>query len=92
VDAARYLPGVDAAVEGDDLVAGTFQGIIAGRHAMEPVGLDRIMAVAGSANIGSWRVMEKAGMRYQRLVNYYGLEGLKKYVAERSWWSPPPGS
>jgi hypothetical protein len=26
------------------------------------------------------------------LVNYFGLEGLKKYVAERGWWSPPPGS
>jgi RimJ/RimL family protein N-acetyltransferase len=61
-------------------------------HGLGPVGLDRIMAVAMSANIGSWRVMEKARMRYQGLVNYYGLEGLKKYVAERAWWSPPPGS
>ena len=61
-------------------------------HGLGPVGLDRIMAVAMPENIGSWRVMEKAGMRYQGLVNYYGLEGLKKYVAERGWWSPPPGS
>ena len=61
-------------------------------HGLGPVGLDRIMAVAMPANIGSWRVMEKAGMRYQGLVSYYGLEGLKKYVAERGWWSRPPGS
>jgi RimJ/RimL family protein N-acetyltransferase len=61
-------------------------------HGLGPVGLDRIMAVALLANVGSWRVMEKAGMRYQGLVNYYGLEGLKKYVAERDWWRPPPGS
>ena len=61
-------------------------------HGLGPVGLDRIMAVAMPENIGSWRVMEKAGMRYQGLVNYFGLEGLKKYVAERGWWSPPPGS
>ena len=61
-------------------------------HGLGPVGLDRIMAVAMPENIGSWRVMEKAGMRHQGLVDYYGLEGLKKYVAERDWWSPPPGS
>ena len=60
-------------------------------HGLGPVGLDRIMAVAMRENIGSWRVMEKAGMRYQGLVNYYGLEGLKKYVAERDWWRPPAG-
>jgi [ribosomal protein S5]-alanine N-acetyltransferase len=58
-------------------------------HGLGPVGLDRIMAVAMQENIGSWRVMEKAGMGYQGLVDYYGLEGLKKYVAERGRWSPP---
>jgi RimJ/RimL family protein N-acetyltransferase len=55
-------------------------------HGLGPVGLDRIMAVVVPENIGSWRVMEKAGMRYERLVNYYGLEGVKKYVADRKWW------
>jgi RimJ/RimL family protein N-acetyltransferase len=38
---------------------------------------------------GSWRIMEKAGMRYEGLVNYYGLAELKKYVADREWWKPP---
>jgi [ribosomal protein S5]-alanine N-acetyltransferase len=61
-------------------------------HGLGPVGLDRIMAVAMPENIGSWRVMEKAGMRYQGRVDYYGLDGLKKYVAERDWWRPPAGS
>jgi hypothetical protein len=28
-------------------------------------------------------------MRYQGLADYYGLEGLKKYVAEPEWWRPP---
>jgi acetate---CoA ligase (ADP-forming) len=45
---------------------------------------------AWAENIGSWRVMEKAGMRYHGLVDYYGLKGLKKYLAERGWWKPPP--
>ena len=58
-------------------------------HGFGPAGLDRIMAVALPENIGSWRVMENAGMRYEGLVDYYGMEGLKKYVAARQWWEPP---
>jgi RimJ/RimL family protein N-acetyltransferase len=58
-------------------------------HGLGPLGLDCIIAVAMPENIGSWRVMEKAGMRYAGLVDYYGLEGLKKYVAEPEWWQPP---
>jgi RimJ/RimL family protein N-acetyltransferase len=58
-------------------------------HGLGPVGLDDIMAVVVPENVGSWRVMEKAGMRYEGLVDYYGMNGLKKYVAGRQWWSPP---
>jgi ribosomal-protein-alanine N-acetyltransferase len=58
-------------------------------HGLGPVGLDRIMAVAMPENTGSWRVMEKAGMRYEGLASYYGLEGMKKYAADRQWWRPP---
>jgi RimJ/RimL family protein N-acetyltransferase len=58
-------------------------------HTLGPVGLDRIMAVAMPENTGSWRVMEKAGMLYEGLVHYFGLQGLKKYVADREWWRPP---
>jgi RimJ/RimL family protein N-acetyltransferase len=42
-----------------------------------PVGLGTIMAVVAPENIGSWRVMEKAGIRYQGLVDFYGMEGVK---------------
>ena len=58
-------------------------------HALGQLGLDGVMAVAMPDNVGSWRVMEKAGMRYEGSASYYGLDGLKKYVAERSWWRPP---
>jgi len=68
---------------------GTEAAIAVLAHGLGPVGLDRIMAVAMPENVGSWRIMEKAGMRYEGLVNYYGLEGLKKYVADREWWRPP---
>jgi [ribosomal protein S5]-alanine N-acetyltransferase len=52
-------------------------------HALTAVGLEGVMAVALPENVGSWRVMETAGMRYEGTASYYGLEGLKKYTAER---------
>jgi RimJ/RimL family protein N-acetyltransferase len=58
-------------------------------HGLGPLGLDSIMAVTVPENVGSWRVMEKAGMRYQGLADYYGFKGLRKYAAEREWWSLP---
>jgi len=61
-------------------------------HGLGPLGLDSVMAVIVPENVGSWRVMEKAGLRYEGLVNYYGMEGLKKYVAEREWWRTPLAS
>jgi [ribosomal protein S5]-alanine N-acetyltransferase len=68
---------------------GTEAAIAVLAHGLGPAGLDRIVAVVMPENIGSWRVMEKAGMRYQGLADYFGLKGLKKYAAERDWWRPP---
>ena len=53
------------------------------------LGLSNIIAICIAENVGSWRIMEKAGMRYVGRASYYGLEGLKKYVAERDAWSSP---
>jgi RimJ/RimL family protein N-acetyltransferase len=58
-------------------------------HGLRTVGLDRVIAICVPANIGSWRIMEKAGMRPEGYASYYGLEGLKKYAAERADWRPP---
>jgi hypothetical protein len=33
--------------------------------------------------------MEKAGMRYEGMASYYGMTGLKKYVADRDTWKAP---
>ena len=71
---------------------GTEAAIAVLAHGLGPVGLDCIMAVVVPENVGSWRVMEKAGMRYEGLVDYYGMEGLKKYVAAREWWRSPLAS
>jgi RimJ/RimL family protein N-acetyltransferase len=51
--------------------------------------LDEIIAVCHPENIGSWRVMEKAGMAYLGTASYYGLAGLKKYAAQRDQWCRP---
>jgi RimJ/RimL family protein N-acetyltransferase len=68
---------------------GTEAAIAVLAHGLGPVGLAAIMAVVVPENVGSWRVMEKAGMHYEGLVDYYGMEGLKKYVAAREWWRSP---
>lgn len=52
------------------------------------VGLERVIALVVPENVGSCRVAEKAGMRFERSADYYNMPGLRKYVAERVWWSP----
>ena len=59
-------------------------------HAFGSIGLDRVIAVVFPENVASWRVLEKAGMRFEGTATYYGIAGLKKYVAERRQWSLPP--
>jgi [ribosomal protein S5]-alanine N-acetyltransferase len=70
---------------------GTEAAIAVLAHGLGPLGVDRIMAVVVPENTGSVRILEKAGMRYEGQGNYFGLEDLKKYAAERAWWTPPPG-
>ena len=68
---------------------GTEAAIDVLRHAFERVGLDEVIAICFPENIGSWRIMEKAGMQYVGTASYYGLVGLKKYVARRVEWKEP---
>jgi RimJ/RimL family protein N-acetyltransferase len=60
-------------------------------HGFGAVGLEQVIAIVMQGNVGSWRVAEKAGMRYVGLATYYGLEDVKKYVAERETWRAPRG-
>lgn len=50
------------------------------------LGLERIIALAYPENVGSWRIMEKVGMRSDGIASYYGIERLKKYVVDRDAW------
>lgn len=44
------------------------------RYGFETAGLDRIVAIAHPDNVGSWRIMEKCGMRYEKTEQHYGME------------------
>lgn len=44
------------------------------KYGFEVAGLERIVAVAHPDNTGSWRIMEKCGMKYERNVFHYGMD------------------
>lgn len=44
------------------------------KHGFENAGLERIVAVADEANIGSWRIMEKCGMAFEKKEVHYNME------------------
>lgn len=44
------------------------------RFGFEKMGLERIVAIAYPANVGSWRIMEKCGMTYEKHDVHYGAE------------------
>jgi ribosomal-protein-alanine N-acetyltransferase len=52
----------------------------------ETARLEEIVGVAYPANVASWRVLEKVGMRFVGTATYHGIPGLKKYVADRGTW------
>jgi RimJ/RimL family protein N-acetyltransferase len=44
------------------------------KFGFEDCGLERIVAVAHPDNTGSWRVMEKCGMRFEKAEQHYGID------------------
>jgi ribosomal-protein-alanine N-acetyltransferase len=51
-------------------------------YGFNDLGLERIVAIAVRENIGSWRIMEKCGMKYQGDQEHYGLP-VVYYAIER---------
>lgn len=45
-------------------------------YGFNKAGLERIVAVAQPENAGSWRIMEKCGMHYEKTEPHYGIECL----------------
>ena len=44
------------------------------KYGFETAGLERIVAIADPRNTGSWRIMEKCGMRFEKNENHYGID------------------
>lgn len=57
------------------------------RYGFEEAGLRRIVAVASPENRGSWRVMEKLGMKYVTTEPHYGSECVF-YAISRDEFAP----
>lgn len=51
----------------------------------ETVGLERIVAVAHPDNTGSWRIMEKCGMSYQKIDTFYGMQCVYYAITSSEW-------
>jgi len=43
-------------------------------YGFKTAGAKRIVALAAPENTGSWRIMEKCGMKYEKTDNHYGME------------------
>lgn len=43
-------------------------------YGFNTAGLERIVAIAHPDNTGSWRIMEKCGMRYEKTEPHYGMD------------------
>jgi RimJ/RimL family protein N-acetyltransferase len=43
-------------------------------YAFTETGAQRIVAVADPENTGSWRIMEKCGMKYEKTDEHYGMQ------------------
>lgn len=61
---------------------GTEAGSAVLAYAFGPLELDRVIAIVMPENVGSCRVVEKAGMRFEGTATYYSIPNLRKYVAE----------
>lgn len=57
------------------------------RYIFENTEMNRIVAVARPQNVGSYRVMEKVGMKYERNGHYYGDE-VVYYSISRADYQP----
>lgn len=61
------------------------------RYFFEQTQFDRLVAVAMPENTGSWRVMEKTGMEFERRDRFYDLD-VVYYSLQRKNYRPDGGS
>ncbi len=56
------------------------------KYAFETVGLERIVALSIPENVGSWRIMEKCGMKYEKNVVHFGSECLLYAISKEEFY------
>jgi len=58
------------------------------KYGFETAGLERIVAVCHPDNVGSWRIMEKCGMTYERTDEHYGMDCLFYAITRDEFLKP----
>lgn len=58
------------------------------QYGFETAGLERIVAVADPENKGSWRIMEKCGMRYEKTEEFYGMDCVFYAISREEFFRP----
>lgn len=58
------------------------------KYGFEVAGLERIVAVAHPDNKGSWRIMEKCGMRYEKSGFHYNMEVVYYAITREEFLAP----
>ncbi|HEY9802954.1 MAG TPA: GNAT family N-acetyltransferase [Leptolyngbyaceae cyanobacterium] len=64
---------------------GTEASIATLNYGFLTINLERIVAIANPANIASRRVIEKVGMKYQKLAYYYGQDVVYYAICQSEW-------
>ena len=54
-------------------------------YGFKTLGLERIVAVAAPENTGSWRIMEKCGMKFEGLKFHYGMDLVFYAISKDEW-------
>ncbi len=60
------------------------------KYGFETAGLERIVAVADPGNTGSWRIMEKCGMKYETTEDHYGSPCVFYAISKSDWRADTP--
>ena len=58
-------------------------------YGFNEAGLNRIVAVASPENTGSWRIMERCGMRYETTASHYGTDCVFYAVSKDEFLNKP---
>ena len=58
------------------------------KHGFEVAKLERIVAVADPDNKGSWRIMEKCGMKYEKTEEHYGMNLVLYAISKDEFLNP----